>query len=357
VVRVVVSASFAAAWLLTLGVGAHGQSVPPDDLRSPDPRIWIEPRDPAVTTDASVVLTAYVLTKDRPPMKLTDAEWAVSGDSSSGTVTPSGVYTAPSVAPDNPPKLTVKSSSFKITADVTVTINVPSCDIDQHSNIDPAAKLTPCVKLDPLTNIVRVWDSVDLSAEVLHLPNATIAWQIKVDDKVVYEKDVDEKDESAGKLTGTAGIVKYMAPGSVPLGKVTVSAVAKLNGSKTKTAATAAMIVVAPYASVHCPTPDAKIKSPRCKIIPFDRLDGPTGTFTIADPATGIVTKQRVQDSTPASWVQAVTSSKALSTGTVLEVDIPKSVRVTNCKNYDWKVVTQTEESPNILTAVQISRD
>ena len=348
-VRVVVSVSVAMAWLFILSVRALGQSVPPDDLRSPDPRIWIEPRDPAVITDANVVLTAYVLTKDRPPAKLTDAEWTVSGDSSSGTVTPSGVYTAPSVAPDNPPKLSVKSSSFKITADVTVTINVPSCAIDQHSNKGSSAKPTPCVRLDPLTNVVRVWDSVDLSAEAMNLPNATIAWQIKVDDKVVYEKDVDEKDDSAGKLTGTGGIVKYTAPGSVPLGKVTMIAVAKLNGSKTKTTATAAMIVVAPYASVHCPTPEAKINSPRCNIVPFDRLDGATGTFTTADPTTGIAKKQSVQDSTPASWVQAVYSSKALSTGTVLEVDIPKSVSATNCKNYDWKVVTQTEESPNIL--------
>jgi hypothetical protein len=357
--RSIVSATFARACIFILCMGAYGQNAPPVDLRSTDPQIWIEPRDPAVAIGASVTLTAYVITKDHPPMKLNDTVWTVSGGLTNGTITPAGVYTAPPVAPDNPPKLTAQSPSFKIKADITVTINAPLCDTDHHSTKDPPSKPMPCVNLSPLTSVVRIGDSVDLSAKAVDLSNATIGWEIAVDDKVVYAKDfgdkdpdlkiIDEKDKSAGKITGTGENVKYTAPDNVPLGKVTVKAVAKLDGAQTNTSATAAVILVAPYASAHCPPTEKEKTILRCKIVPFNRLDGATGTFTIPDPTTGIRSKQPVQDNTPASWVQAVAASKALSTGTILEVDIPQNVNTTNCKNYDWKVVTQTEESPNIL--------
>ncbi len=104
-----------------------------------------------------MILTAYVITKDHPPTKLDDTVWTVSGDSTNGTITPAGVYTAPQLAPDNPPKLTVKSPSFKIKGDVTVTINPPLCDTDHHSAKDPPKKLMPCVNLESPDEYRAYW--------------------------------------------------------------------------------------------------------------------------------------------------------------------------------------------------------
>jgi hypothetical protein len=38
-----------------------------------------------------------------------------------------------------------------------------------------------------------------------------------------------------------------------------------------------------------------------------------------------------------------------MSTGSALDVDLPDGANEANCQNYDWKIVTQPKESPNVL--------
>ena len=103
--------------------------------------------------------------------------------------------------------------------------------------------------------------------------------------------------------------------------------------------ATAQIIVVATDVSVRCFAKENQIAGAKCVATDFDRLDAPRGSFD----------KQQVTDTTPARWITAVNSSKAMFTGSILDVDLPDGANEANCKSYDWKIVAQPRESPNVL--------
>jgi hypothetical protein len=274
----------------------------------------IQPAAPAVVTRGYVCFTVYA--SDGTDLKVT---WSVNGDKSMGTIDPTtGFYTAPPDVPDNPPKVTATSIAHpEHKAAVSIVINAASCPSD--------ATLEACVRLTPLTRMVRPREQVALSATAVKLPEPGVTWQVNVD---------QQKNDSGGKIEGTGEAVKYTAPPAVPAGKVEVKAVAARDSN---VSATMEMIVVAPYVSAHCVAGNSKPED--CRVTKFNRLDGPAGSF-----ATGTVS-----DGTDPALVAAVNSSKALVTGSVLEVPFVNGVTAANCKNYDWKIVTQTEESPNIL--------
>jgi hypothetical protein len=309
-----------AATVFVLSSGVYGQSVPSKNPTPRKPPMWIEPKDPAVVTGAYVQLKIHAA--DSADL---DVTWKVDrnpGDRSLGTVDASGKYTAPIAVPDNPPKVIATSTiNPKHSASVSIVVNASSCP-------SAATPKAGCVSLQPATSLIRVGREVKLSAEAVNLPDATITWQVTVDDK---------KDDSGGSIDGQGKNVVYKAPPAVPSGKVEVKATTGEKESSPKAAAE--MIVVAPYISAHCAATQTGGESTGCTVTSFNRLKDKTGMFG----------DSFVDDTTPAAPIAAISASKALSTGSVLEIAFPDGVTAANCKNYDWKIVTQTEESPNIL--------
>jgi hypothetical protein len=186
------------------------------------------------------------------------------------------------------------------------------------------------VAIDPPTKQVRVGDkSVHLSLKVAN-------WSSEIQTVKWFVNGVLNGNRAFGTIQGGGRDATYSAPAAVPAKKVEVKAVVTLDSDR---AATAQIIVVARYVSVHCFASRTQSERDRCSVVDFDRLDGARGSFD----------KNQVQDDTPARWVTAVNSSKAMFTGSVLDIDLPDGAYEWNCKNYDWKIVAQTRESPNVL--------
>ncbi|MFZ0760584.1 MAG: hypothetical protein WAM69_11580, partial [Candidatus Sulfotelmatobacter sp.] len=95
---------------------------------------------------------------------------------------------------------------------------------------------------------------------------------------------------------------------------------------------------------IHCAIDRLKTAPNSCRIVNFNRLRGDRGTLIFSKRD-----KRDITDNTSAAWVNAVDSSKALATGSIVDFALPNGATQTNCVNYDWKFVTQAEESPNIL--------
>lgn len=268
----------------------------------------------------------------------TAVTWKVIGGEGYGTINDTGTYTAPKDVPDNPPLVIATSKSdSSLTAVVAIIINQSSCVADRFGA--PSPKL--CVAVDPPTSLVVVGKKpVELRATT-NRKAGDVDWHIQIDGNEVDVK----KDTSGGTLTnGKGGTTQYKPASAVPTGKVEVTAKVK-DGTEDPTA-TAEIIVVKSAVSMHCPS-DSENRA--CKVIPFDRLGkGRAGQGTTGTVNGQIVTDDR-NDTTPARQVAAVNSSKALLTGSILELDWPEGVNQNNCVNYDWKIVTQAEESPNIF--------
>ena len=306
---------FLLVMFLISGPVIRAQNVPSRNPPSPPPPMLIEPSDLAVVTGQKVTLTVYA--RDPSDLKFI---WSINGDQSMGTINPAtGEYTAPAAVPDNPPKVTATSiTNPQHKASVSIVINGASCP----SKTLPKA---PCVALTPATRLVQPREQIDLSAKALNLADSRVTWQVNVDQQI---------DDNGGTIQRKGEVEEYTAPSAVPSGKVEVKAVARGDANMTSAAE---IIVVAPYVSAHCVAGENNPKG--CRVTKFNRLDGPNGSFATV----------RVDDSTDAALVAAVSASKVLVTGSVLEVPFMNGVTSANCKNYDWKIVTQTEESPNIL--------
>ena len=264
--------------------------------------------------------------------------WSISGnaDSSFGSITPTGPntarYFAPLTLPASSPIVTAASvANTAIKATFTVTLYASTCN--DYSSF-------ACIRVEPLTRMLKVGESVHLRAVGVHLPPDTpLSWNVKVNGNV---------DPSGGSLDVLDNNDRlYHTPPTVPRGQVTV-AVQPQNSVPGGPAGAAVIIVVAPYVSAHCSWLDGDT-NPDCKIIAFDRLKRIRGTFIYED-AHGKVQETAVTDNpVMAPLVQAVNSSKALATGSVLAVKLPNGASASNCKSYDWKIVTQTRESANVL--------
>jgi hypothetical protein len=286
--------------------------------------VVVTPVDPTVTTGGTIPFAAQIVGKPGVAVLWT-VNGVAGGSDDSGRITVGGLYTAPAAVPDNPPKITATSSiDSKQSMSVLVTINAPSCP-----STDPTKPLGPCLTIQPATSLVKVdKKSVPLSLQSGNWagPTTQIKW---------YVNGVLNGTSVTGTIEGTGTNVNYVSPAAaVPAKKLEIKAVATLDAERT---ATAQVIVIANYVSVRCFAKENR--GPGCVVKDFDRLRGPRGT----------IDDQQVDDVTPARLITAINSSKAMFTGSVLDVDLPDGANEANCQNYDWKIVTQPKESPNVL--------
>lgn len=377
--RALVAACALVVIILTLSSGAQGEDIPATNSPCPKKPLCIKPDE---TGKDLVVATGKTL-KLAVELPSTEVTWEITwevigGQKSYGKVDQySGIYTAPDEVPDNPAlvvvtvKCNLKTSALckdPISAMVPIIINQSSCvahvsesreqEQPQKGRTEPKEPL--CVAINPPTNLVVIGEKpVKLKAttnQELEIGD----WKIKMDGK---EAD-NHEGSSGGRLTNDKGDHnQYQAPGHVPTGKVEVTA--KTGKGENDPSATAEIILVRSAVSAHCPS-NGDFGNPKCKVIPFNRLGkgamgkGNTGTIGIEripkkpeNTGTDATPTRQVEivvtHNTLAREVAAVNSSKALLTGSILELDWPEGVNQNNCANYDWKIVTQAEESPNIL--------
>jgi len=120
---------------------------------------------------------------------------------------------------------------------------------------------------------------------------------------------------------------------------------------------TSTVVLVGHHVFIHCAIEKLKTAADSCRIVNFNRLRGERGFF-ILPKGTNKDSKDiedmkkdigEIKDDTRVEWVNAVNSSKALATGSIIDFELPDGATQANCANYDWKFVTQVEESPNIL--------
>jgi len=288
--------------------------------------VLIKPIDPTVTTGGTVQFAAQIV--GQPGVLV---NWSVNGvpggNDDSGRITLNGLYTAPPTIPDNAPKVTATSQIDKAQAmSVSVTVSATSCP-----PTDPDKQTSPCLTIDPPTKMVKLGEKgARFSLKVANWPG--VASQVKW-----FVNGVLNGTPATGTILGTGTDVSYIPPSAaVPLKKLEIKATATLDAAHM---ATAQVILVASYVSVRCFARENRGPEDKCKVIDFDRLEGPRGSFD----------NQPVVDNTAARLITAVNSSKALFTGSVLDVDLPDGANEANCKNYDWKIVAQSRESPNVL--------
>ena len=288
--------------------------------------VLVRPIDPTVTIGGTIQFAAQIVGQPGAIVS-----WSVNGlpggNDDSGRITANGLYTAPSTIPDNSPKVTATSQIDKTqTMSVSVTVTAPSCP-----PTDSFKQTTPCLTIDPPTKMVNLGKrDAHFSLKIANWPGG--ASQVKW-----FVNGVLNGTPATGTIQGAGTEVTYIPPtAAVPLKKLEIKATATLDAPHM---ATAQVIVVASYVSVRCFAREIRGAEDKCHVIDFDRLDEPRGSFD------GLP----VEDNTPARYITAVNSSKALFTGSVLDVDLPDGANEANCKSYDWKIVTQSRESPNVL--------
>jgi len=288
--------------------------------------VLVTPVDPTTTTGGTISFAAQVVGYPG-----TGVIWSVNGipggNDDSGHITVDGRFTAPQAIPDNASKITATSSiDNKQSMSVSVTINAASCP-----SSDSTKPPSSCLTIDPPTSLVNLGSKrVKFSLRAGHWsrPVAEIKW---------YVNGVLGGTPSTGTIQGTGADVAYVPPTTaVPTKKLEMKAVATLDAERT---ATAQIIVVANYVSVRCFAKENQISESKCVVKDFDRLLGPRGS----------IDKRPVDDVTAARLITAINSSKAMFTGSVLDIDLPDGANEANCKSYDWKIVTQPRESPNVL--------
>lgn len=318
-------------WVTVFPTGrASAQEMPSQNARAvlPVGTVVVTPVDPTVTPAGTIQFAAQIV--GRPGVAVL---WAVNGvqalpaapggTNDSGRITVDGLYTAPAAVPDNSPKITATSSlDSKQSMAVSVTINASSCPIT-----DPGKPAGPCLMIQPATSLVTVGGkSVALSLENWTGDTTGINWSVN---------GIPGGNTVTGTIRGSGTRVDYVSPiGAVPSKKLEIKA-AVAAGYK----ATAQVIVVADYVSVRCFAKENPGADGNCVVRDFDRLRAPRGT----------IDNQPVDDVTPSRLITAINSSKAMFTGSVLDIDLPAGANEANCQNYDWKIVTQSKESPNVL--------
>ena len=316
------------ALMLGLAIRATPQEMPSQNAHTVVAvgSVIVTPVDPTVVLGGTIPFAAQVV--GHPGVQVL---WTVNGvaggTKDSGWITGNGLYTAPETTPDNAPKITATSSIDSTQSmSVSVTINVASCP-----PTDSAGNRTPCLRIEPPTSLIKVGTpGVRLSLKSAHWPNPATGIQWLVN-------GVNRGTPGTGTIQGAGTDVFYVPPRTtVPPKKIEVKAVATLDQPRS---ATAQIILVATYVSVRCFAKENQTTGAKCVVTDFNRLDAPRGSFN----------KQQVTDTTPARWITAVNSSKAMFTGSILDVDLPDGANEANCKNYDWKIVTQPRESPNVL--------
>jgi len=267
---------------------------------------------------------------------IADGNGGVHGDADTvGTITSTGLYTAPHDVPDKPSSAVKISATLQAdantSASVSLTITASSCP---SSTSNPGSnRQPPCIAIEPYSQVVKVRKNAQqLSAKALNGGPATVTWEIKCPSNWVNCSNNPDTTR-LGHVDPNTG--QYTAPRIVPAEMIEVTA---KEGSDVK--ATAEMVVVNPEISI------------RCSSLPSARHDGCTARdFDRLVPPRGQIDRHDVTDDEDASLVTAITSSKAIFSGSVLSIDFDNvsGLNKNNCKGYDWKLVIQAKESATIM--------
>ena len=271
--------------------------------------------------------------------------WQVNGEEAGnsvvGTIESSGTYKPPQAAPPVPVVITAFVSDVK-QATATVTIAQPACT---------APKSAACIKANPGT-VVRLNHTTSLEFVPKVGQTGTIKWSVN---------GQPDGNDSVGRLKKDGErAATYTAPSAVV---PAVTAAADMTPALGPVArATTSITLVEKYISIRCTGKDVRgVKPNGCRVTDFNRLKDSIATKKGEKPQKvkarkGIIDNNTVNDGTdnsreitPASQISAINSSKALTSGSLLEITFPNQEIAGNCKNYDWKIVTQAKESPNIL--------
>lgn len=267
--------------------------------------------------------------------------WQVNGEeggnTSVGTIQPSGSYRPPQSVPSVPVIITAYVSDVK-QATATVTIAQPAC-ASPNKNV-------ACIKADPST-VVGLGGTTSLVFVPKAGESGKVTWSVN--------GQLNGSD-SVGKIApNEERVATYAAPAAV-VPAITVAADIK-SGLNPIDRATTSITLIEKYISIRCIGKDVKgVKPNACKVMDFDRLKDSIPSRKGSKAQKGIINGKTVNDGTddpssitPASQIAAINSSKALTSGSLLEITFDNQEIAGNCKNYDWKIVTQAKESPNIL--------
>jgi uncharacterized protein YjdB len=140
--------------------------------------------------------------------------WYVNGGSANGTITSSGLYTAPNVAPAGPVTVRAVSEAFSARSG-TAAVAVGGTG---HA---------VAVSVSPPSASVQTGATQQFTATVTGSANTAVTWQVN---------NVTGGNATVGTIT-SAGL--YTAPNAVPSGSVTVTAVSQADGTKKASAAVA----------------------------------------------------------------------------------------------------------------------
>jgi hypothetical protein len=306
----------------------------------------VEPEAPTVSTGHTKQFTVEFY--DHVPR---DVVWKVNdkkgGDSKTvGTIDSNGLYTAPDEVPDKPSPVVKISATLKQnrekTSSVTLVITASACP----PVTDPAANPpSPCIEVRPHSTLVKVGKRMKppLSATLQNGAHGEVQWEIKCpEDWVNCDRDGKPDMSQLGQLsTGSGNSTTYTAPGNVPSEQVKIRAYIK-----DETDATAELVIVKPEISVWCSSLPGAGRS-GCAVSDFNRLANPDH---LAYPR-GRIDGLEVADNKDADLITAITSSKAMFSGSAISIDFSKvdGVNENNCKNYDWYFVVQAKESPTVI--------
>jgi hypothetical protein len=295
--------------------------------------IAIEPAAPTVLPGQSVQLQVQLSGQCPAGVKWTvnDPKHPIPSD---GFISANGLYTAPAkddVSSTSSPtvKATCKTDDY-LQATVTIIINVASC-LSADVN---------CIRLRPETAVIEVRNPKKPGKH----SSRTFTLRRVPTDPHPPQWTLNKNGHGngvIGTLFPKGESALYTAPQSVPGEQVEVEVT---NPGGTSPLATSTVVLVANHVYRHCVVTALRTEPDSCRIVNFNRLRGDRGTLIFAKG-----TKKGVSDDTSAAWVSAVNSSKALATGSIIDLELPNGATQANCANYDWKFVTQAEESPNIL--------
>ncbi|MBX7219057.1 MAG: DUF1800 family protein [Blastocatellia bacterium] len=144
----------------------------------------------------------------------TTVYWYVVGGSTNGTITSSGLYKAPNTVPGSPVSIrAVSAVNSERSGTATVTVG-------GGGGNEPVV-----VSLSPATATVQIGATQQFTATVTGTANSAVTWQVN---------GVTGGNATTGTIT-TTGL--YSAPGAVPAGSVTVTAISQADTTKQASAA------------------------------------------------------------------------------------------------------------------------
>ncbi len=289
-------------------------------------------RAPTLVFDPSpATLTAgqtFQFTVSTPGTLHPTALWSVAGvrggNSKVGTITSSGLYTAPTSAP-NPASVTITAASKTDASDnasvmVTISPNTPPADVSISitSPIGPAN--------------ITVDQTLPITASVTGSSNTAVNWTVTG----ALAGSVDNGNATLGTISGTSASAKYIAPSALPAGNnpITITATSQADPSQSASltvmvnpSSTRANAINVPGGNTDADDVnfDVASSSPTLGLADIGTCEGtlgPLGGLTNCSGGVASVTVQR--GSTAIVWLlgQGLTDGGGTSLANGLSVDV-----------------------------------